>query len=103
VPNHAEHTPDVGQDAAAHARMKPATPLPWKVSGTGYVCGPVEGATHVIIDCSLLPGDSAYITHACNAYPKLVTALIFCATGKEGDVIVARKAARGLLRELGEL
>jgi fatty acid/phospholipid biosynthesis enzyme len=29
VPNHAEQTPDVGQDAAAHARMDPELKAKW--------------------------------------------------------------------------
>lgn len=52
----------------------PATPLPWKTSGTGYLCG--GGARqHVIIDAEVLPADLTYINHAANAYPKLVEAL----------------------------
>lgn len=93
--------------------MKPATPLPWKVSGLGYlsdgkkVLARTESApTQYQQRIDLCMEDAAYIAHAANAYPRLVEALRQMVgamhqmdKGHHGDVL----AAAALLRELGEL
>lgn len=76
--------------------MKPITKLPWFQDPTGdcgpqYV-GPADGVHFTTI--AYKKRDAAYIVHACNAYPRLVEALI----GSQMS-----NAAVDLLRELGEL
>jgi hypothetical protein len=49
--------------------MKPKTPLPWKAWPLGDITGP----DHQRVTDVYPPhhDDADYITHACNAYPKL--------------------------------
>lgn len=64
--------------------MKPATPLPWN-----------EG--DVFNDICLGSSDVDFIVHACNAYPKLVAALL------RHNVLIPDKETIVLLKEMGEL
>lgn len=76
-------------------KHEPETPLPWKSSGAGYLCGTSDNGW-VVVDSDLSDRDAEYIQHACNAYPKLVKALRrYC---KNGFL-----SAEELLKELGEL
>ena len=90
----------------------PATPLPW-LAPVNY------GATHFEIQgggpCRHIARtprlqDAAYITHAANSYQKLVEALRelmrradeYYGMGGDDAAPIERKAARALLRSLGE-
>ncbi len=66
--------------------MKPETPLPWDEV-------PNEGNAGSF---SVPYGDHAYLVHAANAYPKLVSVLRHCALGYQDE------EAEVLLSELGE-
>ena len=86
---------------------KPATPLPWKL-GTRYPCRilGVASACEEQDEGTETEGqkqDAAYIVHAANSYPKLVTALqrIAGAPGRPAYHDM-RDHARALLRDLGE-
>jgi hypothetical protein len=78
----------------------PATPLPWEHS-MQYVQA-VEG--HMSLAHCYGGGNSSYIAHACNAYPKLVEALRSFNVPRIADDDCAPHllAARALLRSLGE-
>lgn len=92
---------------------KPATPLPWHV-GAATALDSVDGQRGIwagkwgIADVYGQAPNSAYIAHACNAYPELVAALRMVALkGGERDVKDARflmvaTDARALLAKLGE-
>ena len=74
-------------------RHQPATPLPWALS---------EKCVVRIAPQASLAGkeDRKYLTHAANAYPKLVEAL---RDAWKGDLPIERYAEIGaLLRDLGE-
>jgi hypothetical protein len=118
VPNHAEHTPNVGQDAAAHARMEPATSLPWATewddNGFHYIYAN-GGAYRVIAvtdrDGETADADAAYIVSAANAYQRLVRVVREVAvydprqlncTSLDVAVRHINNLAAALLRELGE-
>lgn len=93
-------------------KQKPATPLPWRTLADQII---PDEADECIADCmgALEPRmkNSAYIAHACNAYPKLVEALsatFDCpCTLKERDsghrVGCAVPERVALLHELGEV
>jgi hypothetical protein len=57
--------------------MKPATPLPW-LPHNMWIGGNAKGpyAYPVGVDSDTAAQNAAYIAHACNAYPKLVEALL---------------------------
>ena len=80
----------------------PATPLPWKISGIGYlgngdtVVAATEWTPKQYEAFPLKADDATYIVHACNAYPKLVEALRMYVHGDAGCDGAA------LLRSLGE-
>lgn len=81
---------------------RPTSPLPWRVAGgltAGYalVCHtqPTPSGGVTVAETNFAkPRDARYIAHACNAYPRLVAALIGCQLTAE---------ATALLRELGEI
>lgn len=88
--------------------MKPATPLPWKLSGLGYVSGSkvVLARTEAApaqyqerIDLSM--EDAAYLVHAANAYPRLVAELQRLCVEIPAQ-LGAPPMKNVLLRELGE-
>ena len=81
------------------AKHSPATPLPWKYRVTavgGAFAGPAEISKHRSAGCGQ---DAAYLTHAGNAYPRLVETLREIADGRDLEM----SEARALMRELGEL
>ena len=96
--------------------INPATPLPWinsshPESDYAEIQGPLEG-----IAAQSSHADAAYIVHACNAYPKLVEALLACCAAIEASEAYdmehngtydalpepCREAAQSLLESLGE-
>lgn len=79
--------PDEPTNAAAHVRMAPATPLPWKFTKltVEHHADPtykVEGGGDSIMgDPGYYPyalgtTDAEYAVHACNCFPDLLAALI---------------------------
>jgi hypothetical protein len=87
VPSSDASSPDVGQDAAAHAVIRPATPLPWN---NAYIL------SH--------PEDERYAVHCVNAYARLVSALtVLCLADRSQGLTTALFAScERLLKELGE-
>ena len=101
--------------------IKPATPLPWRLSKSGYsVKAYIEGETKIVATVQLGPAakatdvntfvqDADYLSHACNAYPQLVAALKKVATDAEygsvrdGLFKDIHSDVTALLSELGEL
>lgn len=88
--------------------MKPATPLPWKVSGLGYV----SGGNVVLARTEAAPAqyqqridlgmeDATYLVHAANAYPRLVNELKRLCVEIPAQ-LGAPPMKNALLRELGE-
>ena len=53
---------------------KPATPLPWIDDGSAVI-GNDGGPGFCYVAEQACKSDRAYIVHACNAYPRLVSAL----------------------------
>jgi hypothetical protein len=101
----------VTTDAAA--RVQPATALPWEWGWRSYdVDAPgsvysekLKGHCYAVAMCPRygkpnFKRDAGYIVHACNAYPRLVTALRYYAIPGMGD---NGDKARAILRELGEI
>lgn len=87
---------------------KPATPLPWKLSGSHRIDipGALKGAAIAFTDRRKIGAteNAAYIVAACNAYPALVEALRAIDQakyyGQAMDECIER--GRALLHELGE-
>ena len=87
---------------------KPATPLPWSISPDGrkwIYCDATKD--HIFLGNAVTKTDgedeiaipnAAYLVHAANAYPKLITALKRATMDETVDVGGCLK----LLRELGE-
>lgn len=78
--------------------MKPETDLPWDDIEASHIFYIEDGERY---NDTVSYQDREYMTHACNAYPKLVENLKSTATGC-GDQGCAL-SAKELLRELGEL
>ena len=51
-------------------QMAPATPLPWKISGTSWLCN--AGGGVICYLGNALAKDAVYVNTACNAYPALL-------------------------------
>jgi hypothetical protein len=90
-------------------KHKPKTPLPWKYvpavrnnAPNYYAVGSGKWGEPVAAMCDD-GNDAAYVTHAANAYPKLVKLLTAL---RNADDPIVRAICRGdattLLRELGE-
>jgi hypothetical protein len=91
-------------------KIKPATPLPWKVSGLGYI----SAGNKVLARTETAPAryqqridlpieDALYLVRAANAYPKLVGALRAIESKSiGGKPETPRAIASELLRDLGE-
>ena len=83
----------------------PSTPLPWREAKAGEIGTTVFSGEHSVASTDThrwTAGereiqDAAYIAHAANAYPKLISYLHAMAGGLHD------KEIRALLRELGEL
>ena len=92
---------------------QPATPLPWEHdSDTPSRNGspramvfPVDDDIDnpTVVAGGIKPENAAYLTHAANAYPKLVQALRPMIEGTAFITDAQVETARALLRELGEL
>ena len=77
--------------------MKPRSPLPW-ISCLGDVIG--ADKIPVVLEIGSTK-NADYITHACNAYPKLIKLLHAIDAGMRPET--AALAARNTLLDLGEL
>lgn len=100
-------------------KHQPATPLPWKISGLGYLSNnkAVIAATEHVPNLGeqyrhipMNGVDAAYIVHAANSYPRLIEALQWAHQQMTGRGSALRRRFAGqkldaqtaLLRELGE-
>lgn len=95
-------------------KHQPATPLPWtQPNRTSMKLHPVDGGGRHGFVVATQKQDAAYITHAANAYPKLVEALRDAILRHQdmkhrlgGEIASsferANDARIALLRELGE-
>ena len=91
--------------------MKPATALPWTVlKAREDMSASIAELDGAYTNEPMHVNDAVYIAHACNAYPKLVAALLPLIEALAMDVpdhfadkhAEKVNAARALLRELGE-
>jgi hypothetical protein len=86
--------------------IEPKSPLPWT-----SCFGDIVGADKIPVVLEISAKNADYITHACNAYPKLVAMLKTISTGgyviaRERDytqTILPVSQIKALLIELGEL
>ncbi len=93
--------------------MKPATPLPWRVTAVEpdrYPAYPIKSGSRLVALVHIrasgkADADADYIAKACNAYPKLVEALrTLIDADREGELCNDQFAAAiDILRELGEV
>ena len=111
VPQSCASKPDEPTTAVAHARMMPATTLPWEQApdDPGIVVSKPDDFTVVAqsVNDPRGPQDIRYIVHAANAYPGLIAVLqryLLTADNKAPfDVADVDDECRDLLRELGEI
>ena len=83
----------------ASSDVKPKSPLPWT-----SCLGDIVGADKVPVVIEISAKNADYITHACNAHPKLVEMLKALSDGATvyGQWSLLSRKARELLKELGE-
>lgn len=97
--------------------MKPATPLPWKVTAASpgrYPSYSIGNESAFVAQVSIMARggsdkDARYLAHAANAYPQLVAALQgalgyvdYVANNGNDDADRHAANVRALLRDLGE-
>jgi hypothetical protein len=105
---HVNHDPEApATEEQRTMKHEPKTPLPWKYvpavrnnAPNYYAVGTGKWREPVAALCDE-GNDAAYITHAANAYPKLIEHLLRDSLNNPTSPTGER--ARALLRELGEI